>query len=198
MASGKDQTARKVPATRRSGRVGCTVLGALLLTWAPLAWAASAAGEYQVKAAFLYNFAKFVNWPGADGGQSAFVLCILGDDPFGAGINAIAGKQVGGRTLQVRRLGSADGAAACQVLFIASSESGGLSRVLGAIRGRPVLTVGDTPGFAERGVVINLYVEQSKVRFEINVDAAKRAGLNISSQLLKLARITKDGGAADG
>ena len=169
----------------------------MLMVCPSLSWAAPVAGEYQVKAAFLYNFAKFVDWP-AGAGPSAFVLCILGDDPFGAGINVIAGKQIGGRVLQVRRLASADGAAACQMLFISGSESEGLARALAAVRNRPVLTVGDTPGFAERGVAINLYVEQSKVRFEINLDAAKRAQLNISSQLLKLARITKDRGAANG
>ena len=190
-ASARDEAVRRPPPKLRFGRGGCAVLAAALLIWAPLVCAASVAGEYQVKAAFLYNFAKFVDWPG-DGGQGMFVLCVLGADPFGGAIDAVAGKPVGGRTIQVRRLASADGAGACQMLFISSSEADGLGKDLGAVRGKPVLTVGDTPGFAERGVVINLYVEQSKVRFEINIDAAKRAQLNISSQLLRLARITKD------
>lgn len=174
-----------------------TVVAALLACLPPEALAASA-GEYQVKAAFLYNFARFVDWPNRSGEPASVTICILGDDPFGGDINAIVGKPVGDRKLQVRRLGSGSGAADCQILFVSGSESSDLGRALGAIKGRPVLTVGDTPGFAERGVVINLYVDQSKVRFEINLDAAKRARLNISSQLLKLARITKDKGASNG
>lgn len=189
----------KTPIAKGRSRRGkwALVLVALLSCLAPAADAA-AAGEYQVKAAFLYNFARFVDWPSSAAGGASFVLCILGDDPFGGEINVIAGKAVGGKTLQVRRLASAAAVSSCQMLFISASESGSLGQALAAARGRPILTVGDTPGFAERGVAINLYVDQSKVRFEINLDAAKRAQLNISSQLLKLARITKDKGASNG
>jgi len=189
--------------TRKSGRRAprqgaLTIALACLFVLSTASAFAASAGEYQVKAAFLYNFARFVDWPNRSGATASVTICILGDDPFGGDINVIVGKPVGDRKLQVRRLASASGAADCQILFVSGSESPDLGRALGAIKGRPVLTVADTPGFAERGVVINLYVDQGKVRFEINVDAAKRAQLDISSQLLKLARITKDKGGANG
>lgn len=84
----------------------------------------------------------------------------------------------------------------CSVLFISASDSGNLSQILEGIKGAPVLTVGDTEGYAGRGVVVNFFLEDNKVRFEINVEASRLAGLTISSQLLKLARIVPASGGA--
>jgi len=152
----------------------------------------SPVGEYQLKAAFLYNFARFIDWPvrgRANPGE--LNLCILGDSPFGSDIDPINGKTVGQATLRLRRV-QIDGVGSCQILFIAGSESSHLERDSARLRGLPILSVGDSTGFSERGIAINFYIEQSKVRFEINIDAVQRSGLTISSQLLKLARITHD------
>ena len=151
--------------------------------------------EYEVKAAFLYNFARFVDWPGR--AQGVVTLCLLTGDPFGGDIDIITGKPVGGARLLVRRI-EVDQTAGCQMVFIPASQAGRFAHLLDGLKGRPVLTVGDAPGFAERGAVINFYLEQNKVRFEINIDAARRTGLPISSQLLRLARITHDRTGSNG
>ncbi|MGH9509604.1 MAG: YfiR family protein, partial [Terriglobales bacterium] len=104
----------------------------------------------------------------------------------------IEGKSVHGKKLVARRLGRAEEAGTCQVLFVSSSENGRLTQILASLRGRSVLTVGETEGFAHRGGVINFQLEGSKVRFEINLDAAERSGLTMSSQLLKLAKIVRE------
>ena len=173
------------------GRRGAKMVRAAI-AWAILCLAAAPAiaemREYEVKAAFLYNFARFVDWPG---GAAGITLCLLNGDPFGGDIDIIAGKPVGVSRLQVRRI-DAEQAGGCQIVFIPASQAGRLGRVLEQVRSRPVLTVGDAAGLAERGAVINFYLEQNKVRFEINIDAARRTGLPISSQLLRLARITHD------
>lgn len=145
--------------------------------------------EYQVKAAFLYNFAKFVEWPSHSG---TLQVCIIGDDPFGRDIEYIEGKTAGGKRLSVKRIGSIQGIKHCGALFISSSESERLGYIIGAVEGSHILTVGDTAGYAERGVIINLYEEQGKVRFEINREAADRSGLKLSSKLLGLAKIVQD------
>jgi hypothetical protein len=167
------------------------------IAWAILCLAAEPAiaqmREYEVKAAFLYNFARFVDWP-AGGGVT---LCLLGGDPFGGDIDIVAGKPVGTSRLQVRRI-EGEQTDGCQIVFVPASQAGRLARVLDGLKGRPVLTVGDAAGFAERGAVINFYLEQNKVRFEINIDAARRTGLPISSQLLRLARITHDRTGSNG
>ncbi|MDR3512605.1 MAG: YfiR family protein [Caulobacteraceae bacterium] len=189
-------SSRSVAARARSGGWLASFLVALLACWS-LASAADTPSQYQVKAAFLYNFARFVDWSAQSQAQKAVTLCIIGDDPFGSDIGIITGKPVGQATLQVRRV-TVEGAGACQMLFITSSEERDLDRVLASVKGRPVLTVGDTPGFAERGAVINFYLEQGKVRFEINIDAERRSGLAVSSYLLRLARITHDRSGAHG
>jgi hypothetical protein len=145
--------------------------------------------ESQIKAAFLYNFAKFIEWPDNTGMLN---LCILGEDRFGKDIDAIEGKAAAGKTLTVRRIKSAQDIKQCRMLFIASPESERLSGILTAAQGLNILTVGDTAGYAEQGVIINFYTEQNKVRFEINKDAAARSGLKISSKLFSLARIVYD------
>jgi len=145
--------------------------------------------EYQIKAAFLYNFAKFVEWPADTGTLN---LCILGEDRFGRDIDTIEGKKAADKSLMVMRIKSAREIKKCRILFISSWESGQLADILMTARDLKILTVGDTDGFAERGVIINFYGEQNKIRFEINRDAAERSGLKISSKLFGLARIVHD------
>ncbi len=151
--------------------------------------------EYQVKAAFLYNFAKFVEWP-ADAFpdvQSPIVLGILGDDPFGSVLDKmIYGKAANGRGFVVKRVSEDAKLRSCHILFISSSEKKHLARILEGLKGAGVLTVGDMDRFAESGGVIHLLLAENKVRFGINLTAAARARLKISSKLLALARIVAD------
>lgn len=144
-------------------------------------------GEYQVKAAFVYNFIKFVAWPGDAPAEGAIQLCIMGDLPDPAPFDRLDGQELMGRRLKVVNLREPQEARTCQVLFLASSLSRGLPQALESVRGRPVLTVGDTSGYAKRGVMINMYLENKRVRFEVNTAAAGEAGLRISAKLLSLA-----------
>lgn len=164
------------------------LLAAALLAM-PAAAGAEVAAEYDVKAAFLFNFTKFVDWPPsafADG-RSSLKLCVLGEDPFGRSLQEVAGEEVGDRKLTVLRAGHLSDPAGCHVLFVSRSERKRLSEILPAVRNDPVLTVGDADGFLEQGGIINFVLEGSKVRFEINQEAADRAGLKISSKLMRLA-----------
>lgn len=151
--------------------------------------------EYEVKAAFVYNFAKFTEWaPGAFAGDDApIVIGVLGEDPFGAALGrTVRGKTVKGRRLAVRRFSKAgDGLRTCHILFVSASESGRLASVFKHLQGEPVLTVGEIEGFGEKGGMINFVLDQHRIRFEINPEVAERAGLKLSSRLLKLARIVR-------
>lgn len=172
----------------------------LFLLAVPALLAAQTASEYDVKAAFLYNFTKFVDWPpDAFPDPGSLKVCVLGENPFGASLQTIAGELVGNRKLTVMRTDSLARPAGCQVLFISRSERERVPQILAAVKGSPVLTVGDTKGFADEGVIINFVLEGSKVRFEVNTDSAERAGLKISSKLLQLAkRIVANPGARPG
>jgi len=153
------------------------------------------ASEYEIKAAFLYNFARFVEWPpeASPGADDPLAICIVGEDPFGNFLNGlIKGKTISGHKLVVRRLKPAGDPKGCQVAFISSSEREHLRSVLESLKGGGVLTVGDTEGFAAIGGVINFTMQDNKVHFDVNVDAAERARLKISSKLLSVARIVKD------
>ena len=152
--------------------------------------------EYQLKAVFLFNFVQFVEWPtnAHASKDSPIVLGIVGEDPFGAALDkTVRGEKVSGRPLEVRRIKEGDDLAACHLLFISSSARDRAGELLEQLQGRPVLTVGETPGFAERGGVMNFVVADKKVRFEANPQTAARQGLKISSKLLQLARVV-DGG----
>lgn len=149
--------------------------------------------EYEVKAAFIHNIALFVEWPSTPPVSGSAKLCLLGHDPFGNALDMLQDMRVGKLKWEVVPARSGASLKECRVLFIAASEHDNLDRILTNIGNSPVLTVGDTEGYAERGVVVNFYMEKNKVRFEINREAAARAGLSISSQLLKLARIVPGG-----
>ena len=141
--------------------------------------------EYRLKAAFLYNFALFTEWPADTGGS--LNLCVYGADPFGEALNALQDKPVGDRFLAVRRAPTDGSLADCQIVFIAPSAIAGLPHLLGELRGRVTLTVADSPDAARHGVALNMSVVQNKVSFEANLSAARGAGLNLSSKLLRLA-----------
>jgi hypothetical protein len=152
------------------------------------------AGEYQVKAAFLLNFARFVEWPPQNFASptDSIDVCILGPDPFGEAIDEmVKDKLVSGRRLQVRRLREAAQASGCEVVFVNAIEARNkvqLSKELSW----GMLTVSDGKDFAHQGGIVTLVMQQNRVGFEINVEAADRAGLKISSKLLSLATIVRD------
>ncbi len=147
--------------------------------------------EYEVKAAYIYNFAKFVQWPknAFQGSKEIIDVCVLGDDPFGSSLSGIDGKAAADKKIGVRGTTPIHYCRECEIIFISGSEAERLPRILKTLNGAPVLTVGDTEGYAEQGVMINFFMENRTVRFEINLKAAVRAGLKISSNLLRIARI---------
>jgi hypothetical protein len=149
--------------------------------------------EYQIKAAYLYNFINYIDWP-ADALPPAggmLTIGVVGDNPFGAALDALKGKQIKGRTLSVKQLSSLENLDQCQIVFISPSEKERLPEILARLKDARVLTVSEIEGFAQRGGIINFISERNKVRFEVNPDAAKRTGLTVSSELLKLARLVK-------
>jgi YfiR/HmsC-like len=164
---------------------------------APPATAPAPIDEYLVKAAFLYNFAKLTDWPASKKTGGRFLLCVLGDDPFARGLDAIAGKTVNDKVVAVFRGVELAQAQQCHLVFIAESESARLRQHLEGLRDRPVLTVSDLPNFAHAGGMIALKVVENRVRFAVNVAAGQRAGLTFSSRLLHLAEIVSpaSGGA---
>jgi hypothetical protein len=150
--------------------------------------------EYQVKAFFLYNFARYVEWPSRSfkAATDPIVICILGQNPFGSALDeAIAGKVVEGRPFVIRQISDIPSSGACHILFVNSSERRRFRSTAGRLKGSGVLTVGETQGFTADGGVINFKLEDGKVRFEIDVDAAGQEHLRISSKLLSLAQIAK-------
>ncbi|MBZ5700626.1 MAG: YfiR family protein [Acidobacteriia bacterium] len=152
-------------------------------------------GEYEVKAAFLYNFAKFVEWPAeAFSNPSAPIrLCVLGEDPFGRVLDqTVQDKSVNGRTLLILRSQQVRELRACHILFIGASEQNRLPEIFTALRGSSALSVGDTEQFVQSGGAIQFTLQDSRVRFTINLAAAERARLKISSKLLSLARVVRD------
>ncbi len=151
----------------------------------PLAAQAQELPEYRLKAAFLYNFALFTQWP-AEVGET-LNLCIVGRDPFGREIDDLQGKPVGERSMVVLRKGVGDSLKTCHVAFIAAATAGNLTRVLDELRERAVLTVADSPAAAHQGVALNMTVINNKVTFEANLQATRAARISLSSKLLRLA-----------
>jgi len=144
-----------------------------------------APSEYEVKAAFVYNFINFVEWPSDPGDPVR--LCVLGELPDTAAFNRLNGREVRRKRLAVVPLRALGDVRSCDILFLADRLPHQLPEVLARLNGNPTLTISDTDGFARRGVMINLFLEEKRVRFEVNTDAARAAGLGISSKLLRLA-----------
>jgi hypothetical protein len=147
--------------------------------------------EYAVKAAFLFNFAKFVDWPPeAFANGSPMTICVLGEDPFGDTLDSLTrGEHVNGRDIAIRRPRGLEEARACHILFISASERHHVLEILYALRGASVLTVGDMEDFAQLGGVIRLAKQNYRIGLEISAQAAERAHVKISSKLWSLARI---------
>ena len=148
--------------------------------------------EYQVKAAFLFNFAQFVDWPPAAFAEESapLAICVLGDDPFGSYLDELVrGEQVNGRHLSIQRFRAPDEVRGCQVLFVSRSQMKNLAKTLASAKAMDALTVSDVDDFAERGGMIQLKTESGKIRIKININAAKASNLVISSKLLRSAEI---------
>jgi hypothetical protein len=153
-----------------------------------------AESEYDVKAAFLFKFTKFVEWPANafSGPDAPFVIGIVGSDPFEGGLDRlIEGNTTGNRRLEVRHISAGDAAAlrGCQMIFVSASEQRRLPAILSALQGRPVLVVGESEGFASAGGMFGFALRESHLGIEINSAAARQARLKISSQLLNLAKL---------
>ena len=175
----------------RSQRARIAIVFALLALALP-ARAEEPSREYQVKAAFIYNFVQFVEWPASafQSDSSPITIGILGSNPFGDVLERIVeGKTIRGRPLAVRYWSTIEQVDQCQVIFVNSSDPAFLSELQAKLKGKNVLSIGEADQFLSNGGVIRLYDEDNKVRFEINVDAAEQQKLKLSSKLLRLAKI---------
>ena len=149
--------------------------------------------EYKVKAAFLYNFSRFITWPEhASRDDGKFNLCILGGDPFGELLDALGGKSVQNNSLEIKRLDNLDQSHVCQIIFVSQTGASDIENIMSTLKDLPALTVSDIEGFTARGGIIEFKLVDKKVRFNINIDAANHAGLTISSKLLSLATVVRD------
>jgi YfiR/HmsC-like len=173
--------------------VGIALVAMLIPGGAPSFARGEPAPEYAVKAAFLYNIAKFVEWP-ADafaGPASPIVFFVFGEDPFGDALKSLKGKTANGRPIVVRYAANLGELERCHLLFVSASEKSRLPKILQATKDWNVLTVGDVDGFARDGGTINLVNEEQRIGIEVNMEAAQRTRLQISSKLLGLAKIVK-------
>jgi hypothetical protein len=181
--------ARPEPIASTAGASWRALARAALLLLALLSPAAHAqhsdTPEYRVKAAFLYNFAAFTEWPADVGGT--LNLCIVGPDPFRAELEPLQGKAVGGRSLAVHRRAVGAALGDCQIVYVGSEAAGQLPRVADALRGQPALIVSDAAGALQHGAMLNMTVVNSRITFEASVVAARAARLALSSKLLRLA-----------
>ena len=144
--------------------------------------------EYAVKAAFLYNFGKFVEW---SDDRSPLTVCIFGIDPFGSALDPLHGKSLKGRPLLVKRGFSNVDLTECHILYISRSAKAQFAQILSSVKNRQILTVSDIENFAQSGGMIALVNVANKIQLEINLDATQQAGLKVSSQLLKLSKIVQ-------
>ena len=182
-----------VAGRRGALRVGLGLCVCFML-WAPAPMLGQGSrAQYKVKAAFVYNFAKFVEWPASAFAQSdtPLVIGILGDDPFEGGLDDfVVGRRIGTHELRVKHFHAVSevGGAGCHILFISASERHRLPQILSYLETRSIVTIGDTDGFAEQGGMLGLRVEARNVGFEINEAAARAVGIRISSSLLELAK----------
>jgi hypothetical protein len=160
----------------------------------PMAADTLAASEAQVKAAFLFNFAKYVDWPAAAFPDAAapMTIGVLGTDPFGDNLqHVVEGKTVNGRPFVIKHLASGSELSGCQILFISHSEAPRMGGILEKAGALPILTVGEDEPFARNGGIIHFVLKNGNVRLEIDLAAAKKAGLTISSRLLAVADVVK-------
>jgi len=159
----------------------------------PAALAGSVPGETEVKAAYLLNFIKFVEWPDSAFGspEDPYLISVVGNDSIEEALKGISGKTVSGRRVVVRKVPGLSSLERCHILFVGESERGKVDQVLGAVKKWPVLTVADIEGFARRGGTIGFIREENRVRFEINDESAEKAGLKLNAKLLYLGKIVR-------
>ncbi len=189
--------ARAHPSSQRCTAVR-RLLGAVVAGWIVMGLAQTSAmaasKEYEVKAAFLFHFTQFVEWPDSAFADpnAPFCIGVLGDDSFGGALDEIVkDESVGRHKIVIKRSRQTADLKGCQILFISNSEKDHVAQILSSLDDSGILTVGETDGFAGQGGIINFYLEENKVRFEINPGTAKHHGLKISSQLLGLGRIVR-------
>ena len=177
------------PPTRRRWATIATALMLSTLLWSTQPAEITKPTEYDVEAAYLFNFGKFITWPQQDdSSRPTFQICVLGDDPFGMSLDrTTAGETINGKKVVDRHLERAQEAQGCSILYISGSESERLTRILGAMKYLPVLTVSDMPGFVERGGMIQFVLQNGRVRFAVNLSPTQQHGLALSSELLKVA-----------
>lgn len=149
--------------------------------------------EYDVKAVFLYKILRYIEWPLESDLHSSpnITLCILGDDPFGESLEIIKGQSIQGRKLIVKHFVTSRKGLQCHVVFLSASVHDQVPQLSASFKRTHTLIMGDSLGYASRGVMVNFYLEQGKVRFESNIASVNDSGLKISSKLLKLARIIR-------
>lgn len=171
-------------------RIACALLAIAFLGAIRLHPAPANPTEYEVKAAYLYNFGRFIEWP-ADSPLSktnSFLYCVLGQDPFGPALDSIlAGETVQGKSAAAKRISRPEDALDCHVLFVSASEEPHLKGILDTIDSKGVVTVSDIPGFSRRGGMIQFVSEGDRIRFEVNLTVAQDARLTLRSELLKVA-----------
>ena len=178
---------------RTSGRFAGRIAALCCLLCAALSSASVADDpsqlEYRVKAAFLYNFARFVEWPADASPRDRIVIGVYGNNPFGESLQrTVEGKLAKGLSIEILAVSDVRQARDCDLLFVGLTDRKRLAEVLDALAGDPVLTVGESRGFTERGGIVNFVIEQGRVRVDVNIQSARTAGLKISSQLLRVAR----------
>lgn len=177
---------------KRASEASSLILALALFLLLPLLCSAEGF-EYRIKAEYLERFTRFIEWPDdspVSNPALPFTFCVAGQNPFGTYLeDLVAQSRIKDKKAKLVFLSDLSQIDACQLLFIANSEQQNLASILGMTRGKPILTIGDSPGFAAQGTLINLYREDAYIRFEVNIDAVRKSGLRFSSRLLKLARI---------
>jgi hypothetical protein len=178
---------------RRCLQIAASVLGAFVALdgGRPVSAQSNPLSEYQIKAAFLFHFGQFVEWPrdALKDADSPLTYCTIGEDPFHGSLDAaLSGKTIGARVLRVQHFRQPQEIQGCQVLFVGAGEKKLIPAILAGVKGDSVLTVGESEHFVQDGGMIGFFLEENKIRFEINLEAAQKAKFRISSRLLALAK----------
>ena len=184
----------KIKAGRKFGLRAVMIVWILMMLGAQYAHAKTLSGlEYHVKAGFIYNFAKFVEWPTTsfESNNNVIVLCFVSDNPLSEVLFDLNDKIVSGKKIEVRKYKDDHDIEGCNIFFFGTADKTFIQQELIKLKNRNILTVGEIEGFAQMGGIINFFMEKNRLRFEVNVDAARKAGLKLSSQILMSAEIIK-------
>ena len=182
--------------SQAAGRRRMIVFSFLLLLLFPLQGQNTLRQEYEVKAAFLFHFSQFVDWPASafSAPSDPFIIGILGEDPFGKFLDdLVRGETMKGHPIIVTRYQTLQEIDSAHILFITKDMAQSLGEVLALVQNKNMLTVSDMPGFARQGGIVRFYIASNKIKFQVNLDAAKSNGLTMSSKLLRLADICCSG-----